>query len=355
MPEHSFADDVSGRITEIAVQIAAYLFEAGNADKKIAYEQLLRSFPAAMHVRVLADAARVATVEAWLSGLALSCRCTVEAVAAAGVSSTTTWLRDAFLRGQRDGTPIYAKCRASKPGADQADWLSASDGTPVVEITDVFLEGGDCLVGPDFWLVGKSAVKRSAEITGHLCDEATALARIAALDCRPLCVVGYRNVETRTVSPAPLHDLAQGWAHIDLVVSLTGRKPRGTKGSLMIAETQLSPKPDRYEIAERDRLNALAQHLRECGFNVIRNPSPYDKSLFQTLWYNNTIVQTDPDIVWLPQFADHGRFADTDEANRKIWRGLGFDVVPVAGWLAFERSEGSIRCATSVIARQSRS
>ena len=171
----------------------------------------------------------------------------------------TTWLRDAFLRGQRDGTPIYAKCRASKPGADQADWLSASDGTPVVEITDVFLEGGDCLVGPDFWLVGKSAVKRTAEITGHLCDEATALARIAALDCRPLCVVGYRNVETRTVSPAPLHDLAQGWAHIDLVVSLTGRKPRGTKGSLMIAETQLSPKPDRYEIAERDRLNALAR------------------------------------------------------------------------------------------------
>ena len=51
MPEHSFADDVSGRITEIAVQIAAYLFEAGNADKKIAYEQLLGSFPAAMHVR----------------------------------------------------------------------------------------------------------------------------------------------------------------------------------------------------------------------------------------------------------------------------------------------------------------
>ena len=122
----------------------------------------------------------------------------------------------------------------------------------------------------------------------------------------------------------------------------------------MVAETQLS-KPDRYEIAESNRLNALAEHLRECGFHVVRNPSPYDKSLFQTLWYNNTIVQNDPDIVWLPQFADNGRFADTDEANRKIWRDLGFDVVPVAGWLAFERSEGSIRCATSVIARQPRS
>ena len=76
--------------------------------------------------------------------------------------------------------------------------------------------------------------------------------------------------------------------------------------------------------------------------------------MFQTLWYNNTIVQTDPDIVWLPQFADNGRFADTDEANRKIWCDLGFEVIPVAGWLAFERSEGSIRCATSVIARQPR-
>ena len=261
-------------------------------------------------------------------------------------------MRDAFLRGRRHGTPSYMKCRASKPAADQADWLSASDGMPVVEIKDVFLDGGDCLVGPDFWLVGKNAVKRTTAIAGHLCDEATAVARIAALDRRPLSVVGYRSVETRMVSPPALHELVQGWAHIDLVVSLTGRKPRGTKGSLVVAETQLSPKPDRYEIAERDRLNALAEHLRECGFHVIRNPSPYDKSLFQTLWYNNTIVQTDPDSVWLPQFAGNGRFADTDEANRKIWRDLGFDVVPVAGWLAFERSEGSIRCATSVIARQ---
>ena len=53
---------------------------------------------------------------------------------------------------------------------------AASDGTPVVEIPDVFLEGGDSLVGPDFWLVGKNAVKRTAEIAGHLCDDATALA-----------------------------------------------------------------------------------------------------------------------------------------------------------------------------------
>ena len=80
---------------------------------------------------------------------------------------------------------------------------------------------------------------------------------------------------------------------------------------------------------ESDRLWALAKYLGDCGFHVIRNPAPYALPSGDTLWYNNTIVQTDPDLVWLPQFAQpDGRFADTDEANRKIWRDLGFEVDP---------------------------
>ena len=129
---------------------------------------------------------------------------------------------------------------------------------------------------------------------------------------------------------------------------------RRSKDILIVAETLLSANPSKDEIRESERLWALAKYLGDCGFHVIRNPAPYALPSGDTLWYNNTIVQTDPDLVWLPQFAQpDGRFADTDEANRKIWRDLGFKVVPVAGWMAYESSGGSIRCATSVLGRQS--
>ena len=86
-----------------------------------------------------------------------------------------------------------------------------------------------------------------------------------------------------------------------------------------------------------------------------QEPRPLALPSGDTLWYNNTIIQTDPDLVWLPQFAQpDGRFADTEEANRKIWRDLGFKVVPVAGWMAYESSGGSIRCATSVLGVRAR-
>ena len=147
-------------------------------------------------------------------------------------------------------------------------------------------------------------------------------------------------------------ELNQSWGHIDLVVSLTGRKQE-SKDVLLVAETVLSDNPGKDETRESDRLWALAKYLGDCGFHVIRNPAPYALPSGNTLWYNNTIVQTDPDLVWLPQFAQpDGRFADTDAANRKIWCDLGFKVVPVAGWMAYVGSGGSIRCATSVLERQ---
>ena len=365
----SIADDVSGRIGRIAIQIASSLFDGKNIEKKYAYEQLLGSFPAGVHLDVVTDDAIVTQVREWLSCLELSCSVSMVAVAGGKVSSSTTWMRDAFIRGTRNGTTGYLKCLASKSGNDQARWLAAADGTPVVCVPDVLLDGGDSLVGVDFRLVGHAAVKQTSDIAGYLCDYDTALRRIEALDSRPLFVVGYRpedirnrsslaatgNAALASVDP-PLrpasNELNQSWGHIDLVVSLTGRKHE-SKDVLLVAETVLSDNPDRDEIRESDRLWALAKYLRDCGFHVIRNPAPYALPSGDTLWYNNTIVQTDPDLVWLPQFAQPGgRFADTDEANRKIWCDLGFKVIPVAGWMAYESSGGSIRCATSVLERR---
>jgi hypothetical protein len=141
----------------------------------------------------------------------------------------------------------------------------------------------------------------------------------------------------------------QNWLHIDVVVSLTGRKQPGTRGTLVVAETRLSEKPAGFETLESNCLRGLSDYLRSIGFHVVNNPAPYVNG---TLGYNNTIVQNNPDIVWLPQFAHDGRFADTDAENRKVWSDLGFKVIPVEGWIAFHKSTGSIRCATNVLQRE---
>jgi hypothetical protein len=368
--ENSVADDVSGQIRRVAIQVASCLLHGDNIEKKSAYEQLVLSFPAGVHLCVVTDDTIATLVREWLSCLELSCTFSIVAVPDGQVGSTRTWMRDAFVRGTRNGTTGYLKFLASKAGNDQADWLAAADGTPVVCVPDVLLDGGDSLVGVDFRLVGHAAVKQTSDIAGHLCDYETALRRIEALDSRPLFVVGYRPEDIRNKSSAAASGntvasvdaasrlrsdaLNQSWGHIDLVVSLTGRRQQG-KDVLLVAETVPSDNPSKDETRESDRLWALAKYLGECGFHVIRNPAPYALPSGNTLWYNNTILQTDPDLVWLPQFAQPGgRFADSDAANRKIWCDLGFKVVPVAGWMAVEASGGSIRCATSILDRRLR-
>ncbi|MES0100661.1 hypothetical protein [Mesorhizobium sp. M0019] len=389
--------DCEGRITRLAVQIQAYLFTEGYAAEKAAYEALLQTFPHDVTISVLFDAAMAADVAAWLSGLRLACVYNPVGVPGGKVSLGRTWMRDAFLCVTDNTTIQYLKPYISKQGGDQANWLAAVDGRTVTELDDIFLDGGDSLVGNNFRLVGNRAVTTTCEVMDHQCDYPTALGRFARLDHRRVYPVGYRpsRVEhkllwfkdqvrrrleaarqQKTAALAPpgglptvtltllramlevlrlffADGLVQDWAHIDLVVSVTGREPNG-KQVLLVAKTELSPNPGEDEILESDRLEALAAYLSDCGFEVRRNPAPYLADPGISLCYNNTIVQTGPDKVWLPQFSDaNPDYQAADDANARIWHeDLGFDVVRVPGWMIYVDSSASIRCATNVLERQ---
>jgi hypothetical protein len=247
--------------------------------------------------------------------------------------------------------------------ADQADWLGACDGTDVVRLNALSLDGGDSLVGEDFRLVGNNAIKTTCRIAGHQCSYEEALARFANLDKRRFFPVGYRRSDIERKSPWSIDqkaarqlsgtdELMEDWGHIDLVVSITNRKNANGADILLVAESVLSAKPGSDERREHRRLDALAKYLRDCGFEVIRNPAPFDRLRVQTLWYNNTIMQSNPRTVWLPQFADADpQYRASDEHNVQIWQELGYKVIPVPGWMAYVGSRGSIRCATNVLER----
>jgi hypothetical protein len=101
--------------------------------------------------------------------------------------------------------------------------------------------------------------------------------------------------------------------------------------------------------------------LRARGLEIIRNPIPFGTTISNVRrrprLYNNIIVENrlrgsnERPLVWLPHFADLEDLHLFDEANAKIWRDLGFEIVPVYGWGCFSDACGALRCATKVLKR----
>lgn len=162
--------------------------------------------------------------------------------------------------------------------------------------------------------------------------------------------------------------------HLDLFISLAGRGPSGKYrllvGSPAAADALLDRPPVDHAVSPL--FDDIAEQLRDEGFDVIRNPLPLTHGDGRRLvdgvardvrlWYfatsNNCLVQIDAaegDHVWLPTYG-HGpwrELAATDDANRRIWAGLGFVTHQVADFHAFAQRLGALHCVTKFIERSS--
>ncbi|WP_119389354.1 hypothetical protein [Taklimakanibacter lacteus] len=378
--------DLGGAVKRIAMQFAPFLFQ--DADRRAVYASLLGEFGCTTHVSVLIDATQADLFDDWVSGLALKCTVVPVPVPGDELGKIRVWIRDSFLCAMEGSTRRYLRPSSSKDeDGSQAQWLGQFDGT-TVEPVNVHLDGGDCLVGLGIWFVGAQAVWHTADMEGQTCTYPEALARIGAIQGQLPFVVGYkvaniRNkfqwllselrykareaaaersevrplsglfpglVITLTILRQVLFflmnqdELTQTWAHVDLIFCPTGRK-KGDKHTILVAQAQDGNEAD----GQNDRLNAVADHLTSQGFDVQRNPTFFVVSDEYILGYNNVIMQTNPDIVWLPQFG--GKYAVEDERNVEIWEGLGYEVRKIPGCLAFAKSQGAIRCLTNVVER----
>lgn len=350
--------DVGPAISRLAMVVHKSLFTPGAEAMKEAYANLIRGLPDGLELIILIDAHQMEVVTAWLAAIAPKCRPEIVTAAGDEISVSTAWIRDEFLCRHCDGRISHIETASAKSG--RFGQLLAAANHAAFDKRIVALDGGDCLVTRDRWIVGAQAVWNTASIVGHETEFDTALSRIAALHPSPPVVAGFRlaaikserlrtemrNTLTRTPTQC---DLIQAWEHIDLVVAATGIR-RNDREVLLVASTTLGgDSKDEALLLEGDKLDALADHLAQEGFCIIRNPTPFiDRSLFH---YNNVIVQNDPNIVWLPLFSDARDSFASDEENIRIWESLGFKVIPIGGWRAFVGKAGAIRCATKTLAR----
>ncbi|HEX2149367.1 MAG TPA: hypothetical protein VHI31_04235 [Actinomycetota bacterium] len=153
--------------------------------------------------------------------------------------------------------------------------------------------------------------------------------------------------------------------HIDMFLSLAGKAPNGRYrvlvGSPGEADRLLGRDPSAF--AMHEIFDDIASRLTSEGFEVIRNPLPltyvdYPGDRVRE-WYfatsNNCLVEIDGDSrrVWLPTYG-HGPWEElsvTDDANRRTWEQMGFEVHLLGDFNVFTQNLGAVHCIKKYLQR----
>lgn len=379
-----------GRIRRVLVAMPYWVRRYGH-QPEIApfldvYAALLTTLPEEAERIVVTHHEAVDATRAWVAELGVADRTRV-----VGVDDDldfTVWAQDAFLVRTCEGAASHVLVTPASferhRDADILRVVAAEVGAPVVEAPLRF-QGGNVLVGDDFWLVGADALHHTVA-DGHARDPAGAAATFAGVleATRTLHVVGVDSVlpaaATRPMA-APGRAAGSPWEEqirsgtqaaslqpvfdLDTFVALAGRADDGAY-RLLVGDPRLAASllgralPDH---AAADAFDEVAERLVACGFRVVRNPLPLvhddDPVLRKRRWYfatsNNVITEIEGGHrrVWLPTYGDdvHPELAETDRRNADIWRDLGFEVVPLPSFHVFARGLGAAHCICKCLAR----
>jgi hypothetical protein len=257
-------------------------------------------------------------------------------------------------------------------------------------ITPFYFEGGNMLVGDDFFLIGADYPLESIGHTSKMLNikegesETEFLTRIynEHLDStRKLIYVGstlpvpsnntkkieingeeweeifFQNNEGGTVQPL---------FHIDMFITLAGRASNG-KYRVLVGDSRLAAEILDMEILKYgipELFDDVAQGLTNNGFEVIRLPLPViyldepenKKRFWYFTTYNNCLVEIIDEknkTIWLPTYG-YGEWEilkKTDERAREIFEELGFKVIMLTDYHPLAEGSGSLHCIKKYLER----
>jgi hypothetical protein len=393
----SLLSSVHGRIETVLLTLPSWILRYQRQPEirssSAAVWSLLQQLPDTAEYTIVTHEEAEAELEVWLDELNASGRARV--LTAPNKMRFGSWPQDGFAvcvdrsdsrRYLLEPVPYRSPEDACIPGMIAAS--AAAERTQV----PLCFEGGNMLVGDDFWLLGMDSAVQSVKlglidrqgqetrrqalhrvftqrVEGerklHLIGsripvpgfEREALVRKMTIDGHTWDEVLYRGNGTGTVQPI---------FHIDAFVTLAGRGPSGVYTVLVgdpgMAAELLNQEP--WPHATQAVFDDIAEQLTILGFNVVRNPLPlayHDDEIHKVrAWYfataNNALVEIADATrtVWLPCYgnSDHPELETTDKKNEEIWRGLGFDVQLLADFHPFARNLGAAHCIAKCLARE---
>ncbi|HWA91094.1 MAG TPA: hypothetical protein VG889_13740 [Rhizomicrobium sp.] len=390
--------DTGHGATKLALRIVEDVFGPGQEKLYEAFDNLLTAFALEkehVYLVVIAPPRRLNDVHAWLTRLGFESDHFKLIGLRNGDFTDQDWPRDVLLCATADdGAPVAIETLHERVG-NLGGWIGGKLGMKKVQNKTLLIDGGDSLVVDDRnWILGTGSLAQMVDydqrpqmwqaaldeierkigrrpipvgsfpVGNLLYRERLALAR---LQVHRTARTGF-NIAARSslwarvqdhlvafyefaksVATKRSHDDidAMDWAHADVVVSVTGRN-FGNGPVVLVGDPKADgcPGSDTAD-AMAKILKKVADDLTGRGFDVRRNPLPFCDG--NILGYNNLIVQTDPDIVWLPTFgSDIAAMQAIDDENYRIWnQDLRFPTVHrVEGMLAFAENSGCIHCAT---------
>ncbi|WP_299824753.1 hypothetical protein [uncultured Pontibacter sp.] len=389
----TLVSSADGALEGLHLNIPAYALSGPNNPLWNIYQDLIQKLPPHTHLHILTHESVYAPMEEWLQSQELMPR--VKLYALPDSCKMTVWAEDDFelVLDKADDTLFMVQPHSNRRTGDEnaSHYSSSFFNWPRVKVP-IYFEGGNILVGDNFFFVGADyGVNTFLDMQSSLNPEQ--YDRLNRLVCerfkkyldheRKLFLIGS-TVQIPSEKRVEFEMNGEKWEeeyyhhntegtvqpvfHIDMFITLAGRNEAG-KYQVLVGDPQQAA-----SILDHDfitRLNPMAfddiaATLSRLGFEVIRNPLPlvYVDDLESKLrkWYyasyNNVLVEiTSPTdkTVWLPTYG-HGNWEQlkrTDEENKAIWEKLGFKVVLLTDFHPFAEFSGSVHCIKKYVKRNS--
>jgi hypothetical protein len=375
-----------GRIAQILFTLPSYALDPSLWP---AYQDLWTKLPGEARLVILAQTSIVEEVEAGVEALGLSPRCTL--LAGPDEINFSIWAEDGYVFARGDGAGYFVEPFVFRRRGDAlvADLVTSGTDLRMYQ-APLYFQGGNVLVGDDFWMIGADYVRNTIGLgVLDIPPDASADEQLAAVlsayrtyldHGRTPTVVGSR-IDVPAEAGFEVEHQGATWTdfaylgnelgtrqplfHIDMFLTLAGRAPGGAYRVLvgdprLAAEILEQPVPP-YAMVEV--FDDIAEQLAERGFEVVRNPLPLvfvsDDERRERTWYfataNNALVECSDERkrALLPSYGHTAwpELAATDQANVAVWEALGFEAVLLGDFHPFAQNLGAVHCIKKYLAR----
>lgn len=355
------------------------------------YKEIFDKLPTTTRFVIATHEGAKTAVDAWIKERKIETR--VELFTIADHLHFSVWAEDGYVisRDMDSGKTYFVEPFSFPRYGDSLISDFAANATDLENTqAPVYFQGGNVLVGDDFFLIGADYPANSLEyLEAHLrlpsgadpvefirglykdyLDHKRELIYVASTVPVPEEKTQRTTVDgqawTEVIYGGNKDGTVQPLFHIDMFLSLAGRDSSGKfrvlVGDPSLAAKELGERPNPY--AMQPVFDNIAAGLAKRGFSVVRNPLPlvYEDDAQNKVrsWYfatsNNCLVQIDSqakNIVWLPTYG-HGNWKKlqvTDTANRSIWETLGFEVRQLGDFHPFAANLGALHCIKKFLNR----